>query len=268
MALSIAKGNEIKGYYLVQKFGLSTIIGTTTAPVTSNGIYRTPQKAGAVALRVRAGDAADAPGGAGAWMVAIQGLDDDFENALETVATNGASAGPLSSTLYTRTPRAFLPPLSSGTYADQDNGSHVADLVIEDAAGNEWARIPVNGFPYSTTQIAVSSIAANEKAYVVHNDVFTDSSKETEILMFIREGIDQTEPPYSPMRVVNPFIMQGGQESHDLSHAPIAITGPADVGFMSKVEQGTATVAAGFELLVQRLRPDKGKTHRESPVGV
>ena len=147
-------------------------------------------------------------------------------------------------------------------------GSHVGSIIIEDAAGNEWARIPVDGFPYATTQIAAYSIAANEVAYLVHTDIFTDSAKTTKILFFLREGIDELGPSYSPMRVVSPHTMQGGSDSHDLSHAPIMIQGPADIGFMANVDSQTAVVEAGFELLVQRNRPDKGKTKRESPAAV
>lgn len=263
MALSIAKGNEIPGYYLVQKFGTNEAIGTNFAPVTDGGTYPTPQSSGAVALRVKAGgNAADAPAGAGAWEVTILGLDEDFEHAAEALVTAGASASALSTTTFTRVPRVRV--TGSGTYANATAGSHVGEITIEDAAGNIWAHVHANGFPYATTQIAAYSVAANEIAYMVHNDVFTDSSKKTKVLMFIRENIDETEAPYGPMRVVNPFTMQGGKEGHDLSHAPIKITGPADVGFMANVDVGTATVSAGFELLVQRLRPDKGKTHKES----
>jgi len=67
MAQVIAKGNEIPGYYLIQKFGANPAVGTTFVPVSDGGIYMTPQAAGAKALRIRAGGNANdtADGGSG-----------------------------------------------------------------------------------------------------------------------------------------------------------------------------------------------------------
>lgn len=270
MAQSIAKGNEIPGYYLIQKFGSNSAVGTTYVPVTDGGIYMMPQAAGAKALRIRGGDAADAATGAGARLVTLQGLDDSFENSFENLITNGTSASDPSSKLYTRLPRAFIPPLGSGTYATVTPlaGSHAAAIIIEDTDGNEWGRINATGFPYATTEIAAYSIAANEIGYLVHGDIFTDAVRTTDALMYTRENINQTEAPYSPMKVFKPFKLQGGQLILDFGLAPFAIRGPADTGLLAKVDSGVATVAAGFDLLIQRLRPDAGKTHRESPPGV
>lgn len=265
--LSVAKGSELKGYELVHKFGVNTAVGTSFAPVTLGGVYPTPQSTGAVALRIRAGgNAADDAAGAGAQEVTLYGLGEDFEHASAALATAGASASDPSTVLFTRLPRAVVS--KSGTYASAVAGSHAGTIVIEDTAGNEWATILLNGFPHATTNIAVYSVAANEVAYIRHVDIFTDSAKSTEVLLFKRENADELAAPYSPMKVLTNFITQGGADEHDLSHSPIRVEGPADIGFMAKVDVGSAVVSAGFELILQRLRPAAGMTSRESPPGV
>lgn len=248
--LLIAKG-EIDKHEHVQKFGANIAVGTSMSPVSDGGIYKTPQAAGAIAVRIKAGgDANDTAAGSGAREVTVYGLDENFARASEAIATNGASVSLATSTTWTRIHRVKV--TASGTYANSAAGSHVGEIVIEDTSANEWASISAAIFPFATTQIAAYSVAAGDVAYMVHNDVFTDSSKTTNILLFIRENIDETSAPYSPMRVINPFALQGGNESHDLANAPIKVTGPADVGFMAKVDSGTATVSAGFELLIIR----------------
>jgi hypothetical protein len=248
LAFAVAAGNEVRGYSLVQKFGVNTAVGTTFVPVTDDGIYRTPQASGATALRVRAGNAADDAAGAGARSVRLFGLDENFAAAEEVIPTAGEAAGALSTTTWTRIYRVRVE--ESGTYATATAGSHVGDIVIETSGGEEWAEIPVNGFPHGTTEISVYSVAAGDIAYLQHVDIFTDAAKLTDVLLFARGNIDQTAPPYSPMFVIVDFLSEGGQQEHDLSHAPIKVVGPADIGFMAKVDVGTAVVAAGFELLI------------------
>ena len=250
--LAIAKGGEVRGYSGVQKFGTNDSVGTTFVPVTDGGVYRTPQSSGAKALRIRAGgDPADIAGGVGAQMIRLPGLDLNFEAVTHDLITAGGLASEASDGLFTRLPRAYIPPEGSGTYASASAGSHVGEIIIEDTDGNEWARIHANGFPYATTQIAAYSVAAGDIAYIMHTDIFTDSTKTTNVVLFTRENIDETGPSYSPMKVFKPFTLKGGSVNRDWSHAPKAIVGPADIGYMAKVGVGPATVSAGFDLLIQ-----------------
>lgn len=248
--LLIAKG-DIDGHYYVQKFGTNHAVGTSFVAVSDGGIYRTPQSTGAIALRIKAGgDVADDVGGSGAWETTIYGLDDAFIPASEAVANNGASVSLATTTLFTRVHRTRV--TGSGVYASISQGSHVGSIVIEDTAGDEWADIPINGFPHSTTEIAAASIGVGEVAYIHRLNNFTDSTKITELLFFAREGLGELAPPYSPMRVLADFRLKGGAGTRDFSDAPIKVIGPADIGFMTKVDVGTASVSAGFEMLVIR----------------
>ena len=250
MALAIAKGGEVSGYELVQKFGTNEAVGTSYVPVASGGVYQTPMSTGAIAVRIKAGgNANDTAAGTGAREVTIYGLDENFEEVSEAIATAGALASSSTTTTFTRIYRARV--TASGTYATSAAGSHSAAITIEDASANIWAVVPFDGFPYSTTEIASYSVAAGEVAYLLHIDTYTDSTKTTEILFFVREDADGAAAPYSPMRVLAHFHQKGGEDSRMYTHAPIKITGPADMGFMAKVDTGTATVSAGFELVIQ-----------------
>lgn len=247
--LTIAKG-EVENHSLVQKFGTNEAVGTSYVPVASGGVYQTPMSTSAVAVRLKAGgNANDTAAGSGAREVTIYGLDENFAEASEAIATNGATVSLSTTTTFTRIFRARV--TKSGTYAAASTGSHSAAITIEDASANVWAVIPFDGFPFSTTEIASYSVAAGDVAYLLHADTFTDSAKITELLLFVREYADEVAAPHSgAMRVLAHFHQKGGEASRNYTHAPIKIVGPADVGFMAKVSVGPAVVSAGFELLV------------------
>ena len=59
---------HIGGYAFWQRPGMNLAVGTTYAPVSVGGIWRTPQTTGLSRLRVKAGDANDAEGKIGALM--------------------------------------------------------------------------------------------------------------------------------------------------------------------------------------------------------
>lgn len=248
-AIHLAIGSR-RGYTPQHKFGRNTAIGTNFTPLTSAGVYPTPQASGATALRVKAGgDANDTAAGTGAQSVIFQGLDGNFDYAEEEVATAGASASVATTTLFTRLFRLKVG--GSGTYASSVAGSHAGSITVENAAGTaDWGMIDVNGFPRSTSDIAAYSVPRNHIAIVSHIDLFTDTARLTQGLFFIRENIDQTEAPYTPMRVFADFTVEGGHLEHSYDGVPVAIEGPADFGFMVKVDAGTALVTGAFEFIL------------------
>jgi len=63
--VDIARG-VIGDFTRDHKFGRNNLVGTTYEPITSDGIFRSPQVSGATTLRVRAGNANDTAAGTGA----------------------------------------------------------------------------------------------------------------------------------------------------------------------------------------------------------
>ena len=248
--LTIAKGG-IERHKFVQKFGTNEAVGVSYVPVTSSGVFETPMSTGAAAVRLKAGgNANDTAAGSGAREVTVYGLDDSWNEAEEAIATNGVLASLYTSTLWTRIDRERV--TKSGTYATSAAGSHAAALITEDAAANIWSEIPFDGFPFGTTEVASRSIAAGDVAYIIRTRTFTDSAKTTELLLFVRELADEVAAPYSGvMRVLEHYHLKGGPETQDFSDAPIKVVGPADIGFMARVDVGTAAVSAGFLLMIE-----------------
>ncbi|GAG59516.1 unnamed protein product [marine sediment metagenome] len=244
----VAKGN-VPGHSLIHKFGHYDSVGTSFVPLCSGGIYRTPQVAGATALRIKAGDVADDAAGVGAREVTIQGLDETGALVTEAVATAGVSASANTSATFIRFFRAWVS--ASGTYASQTAGSHAADIVIENAAGSEdWGTIEFAPFPKAQTEIGAYSVAIGVTAYLLSATVFSDTSKTTTVIFFQRTNILQTAAPYDGMRIVFDATVEGGATENKPKAPQGPFAGPCDLGFMGAVGVGSAGVTIDFELLL------------------
>lgn len=234
------------GYSTVHKFGKHESVGATYKPLAIGGVYNTPQVSGAVALRVKAGDANDSPSGSGARKIFVQGVDDTGAEVTDTLNTNGASSGSAGSTLFLRTYRSYI--TESGTYGTASAGSHAANIVIETAAAAEWLTVDVTDFPKSQSQIGVYTVPLGKKAYLFEYELTTDSNKAVDFLLFKRENILQTTPPYAAMRCVREHVgiqghydgaFKGGQVFDELT----------DIGWMVKAAS-SAVATADFEIVV------------------
>lgn len=241
---------KVKGYTAVKKFGRATV-GTTFTPVALGGNYRTPQAAAATALRIKAGgDAADAAGGAGARAVTLVGLDENFQVATETIATAGASASDPTTTTFTRLYRFWVS--ASGTYATQAAGSHVASITVENAAGTEdWGTIDAaGGFPFGQSEVACLSIPTGTQALILGGELYVDSTKTTDVVLFRREGIAETAAPFSAMRMLYSAQLSGADDSLINFDVPLLIEGPADIGYLAKVATGTGALRATMGVVI------------------
>lgn len=234
---------------IINKFGRATNIGTSFVPVAIGGIYRTPQVSGATKVRVKAGNAADTAGGAGARSVYIFGLDETGALVSEILATNGESAGANSVNDYIRIFRGYV--YESGTYATQSAGSHAAAIVIENSSGTQdWFTIDAVSFPKSQTEIGAYTIPLGYTGYIMSAELFADTQKSADFILFKREGILDTAAPYQAMRVVEYFSGISGAYQID----GLIPLGPypelTDIGFMAKASTGT-DVSVDFQILLQ-----------------
>ncbi len=242
-----------RGWYVVHKFGHDDATPTTFRPVARGGLYRTPQVAGATALRVKAGNLNDAPGQSGARSIFIQGLDATGAEVSEEIATNGTSAGGNSSNSYIRLYRAYV--AASGTYATSTAGSHAAEIVIENAAGTEdWAAISATGFPSAQTEIGAYTVPLGYTAFMIGLTVEAEATKKVDALFFQRRNILETAAPYSAMREVQRFIGLEGVVTETFD-SPVEFPPLTDIGVMAELTsggQGTGAVSVDFELLLRR----------------
>jgi hypothetical protein len=240
-------------YSNVHKFGKVAGATTTYTPICIGGIYRMPQVANVTALRVKAGDVADDVGGAGARTITLQGLDETGALVNETIDTGGTSAGPNSTTTFLRLFRAFV--ATSGTYpVGVATGSHVADIVIENAAGSEdWLTISSTGLDRAQSQVGCYTIPLGKEGFLETFFVTVDSNKAYDIAMCTRTGILQTAAPYDGLRAKTEMI--GLKEAF----SPPEFTTPGgpfpaltDIIWLTKATStGTVDVSVDFELLIR-----------------
>ena len=249
--------------FVFRKFGANSAVSTTFVPVAEGGVYRTPQVGGAAQLRVRAGNADDTAAGDGARKVTLSGLNAAGEYIEEEIETNGASAGALSSNAFLRLFRGYVS--ESGTYADQDSGSHVADIVIETAGGVDWMTITSTNFPHGQSLIGAYSVPLGYVARIRDIVLCVDSTKSATLALFRRGNILDTAAPYSAMRVQATFRGVSGvraikpQEYNDEDNETFAEYDQlTDFGFMARVAVTSAAVSVDFGVqLINRLAIEK-----------
>lgn len=250
--LDVARSNAT-GLDSIKKFGRNPSVGTSYEPVAFGGIYRTPQSGSATTLRVKAGgNANDTAAGTGAREVTIIGLDENFEEVTEAIATAGASASAATTTTFTRVYRAYVS--SSGTYATSAAGSHAGNIVIEDSAGTQdWLTIDSTNFPKGQSEIGAYTVPAGVSGYVKLRNLSIDSGKTVDMVFFQRGNCDETAAPYTAMRAqsVVSGVSGGSIEVFGDTDVPFGpYVGPTDIGFMARVSTGSASVSCEFEIFI------------------
>ena len=245
--LDVSRGN-VQGVRVLHHFGRNTAIGATFTPITRSGFYRTPQVAGATALRIKAGgNAADTANGAGARAITLIGLDANGELISEVLATAGASASAPSAQAFIRLTDAFVS--ASGTYATQTAASHFGNITIEAAAGgSDWALISDGSFPRGDSEIGAYSVPKGRSAYVQAIRLGSSADKKANIVLFKRSGILETVAPYSGMVLVAEFPEVSGSLQVDYD-PPLAFPQLTDFGFLASVSASTVDVTVSFDVI-------------------
>lgn len=240
---------DVDGATIVHKFGKNPVVGTTFVPVSIGGVYRTPQIGSAATLRVAAGHTNDDALGSGARQITLVGLDATGVERTVQLDTNGITDGELSTVEFIRLYRAYVQ--LSGTYATMAVGSHSADIVIE-STSETWATIDVNDYPHSQSEIGMTSIPKGYTALLGGATIFTDATRITDLLFVMREGILDTAAPYQAARIMFEERIDKSDKSVMKMQAPMTVRGPADMGFMAKVDTSTGSVDVDFEYLLIR----------------
>lgn len=245
--VQVARGNILNAE-VVHIYGLANV-GTVFTPIADGLNYRTPQPAAATALRIKAGgNAADTALGAGARSVKLTGINATGQRIEETLATAGASASAPTSAQFVRLFKAEV--MTSGTYGTQATGSHVGNIVIENAAGGtNWATIPVNGFPTSTTSIGSYTIPKNYTGFIEGISIAVEGAKLVDVLMLQRQGVLDTAAPYHPVQRVQEWI--GIADTLvDTFTMPLIFPELTDIGMLGKVSNGTGNITVQMDILL------------------
>jgi hypothetical protein len=242
--LEIAKGN-VPGHSILHKFGQGQVT-TSLAPITVSNQYMTPTTA--VALEIVSDDANDTAAGSGAREVTIIGIDANYDEVIQVIATNGLTAVAIPIDLL----RIYRWGVSaSGTYGNITTGSHVGILTIRVAsAGATWSQITDSPYPAGQSQIGAFTVPDGFRAYLLAQDIDVDSTKSIDVIIFKREGIDVVSAPFTPIKTLVHYIGLTGSKVTSLEIPSNVFPARTDLGYMGKVASGTADVSVHFEILL------------------
>ena len=223
--LALQKG-EINRFSGIQKFGLNTAVGTSFETIwDGNNLYTYASLAG-TATATSSNTGADNNG-----TVEIQGLDENYDLATETL-TIGGSAGTIT---FSRVFRAVMKTANTGT-------ANVGDISIT-VSSTTVAKITAT---YGQTLMCVYTVPRNYNGYLMQIDVGSSKDLENEIKVMTKE--------ISNGNVWNTkaFITTRGGFIEKNYIVPIKIPEKTDIELQGKAS-ATSAISAGFELVLQDL---------------
>ena len=241
----------VDGTKIVQKFGAASAVGLSLVPISSTQTYKTPQIAEALEIVSDSTDdnGTTSPLGSGALIVRVYGIADwAVGEVTEDVTLDGTAAVALS-TSFLRVYRMKV--LASGTYASDAGPSHSSTITLRGVgAGASWISIvPTGGFGAGQTECAVYSVPAGKQAYVRHAEIYVESNKTANVLLFVRENADNGFP-HSAMqaKIVLRNLAGTAHVGPKSPYGPFA--GPCDLGWMGMANAQTANIEIDFEIIV------------------
>lgn len=179
----------------VQFAGVNLAVGTSFEDVWDvGGTYTFPQAAETLQIKA-GGDAGDDASGAGCQSVLLSGLDGNFLEITEVVATNGTSASTATTQTFIRLATAVC--TAVGTYS----GANTAAIDIENTSSSvTLARIDIGN---SKSQNAIYTVPAGKTAYVMYLLLIASDSNTAQIESQFRLNADDVTTPFSPFVVAN-----------------------------------------------------------------
>ncbi len=224
----------------VHKFGRNgDVANATWEPVTSVGALNWLTAAAAVRIKA-GGNAADAAAGAGAREVTVVGLDENWQEVTETIATNGASASSPTSTTFIRLYRAWVSEV--GSYG----GAAAAAIDIETTGGTLMLDIPAAD---NQSQAAIYTVPAGRGLYLTHVDVNVPTGKSADFRFFRRSDANNTADTFRAPRV---FWYRDGVDTQadEEFGAPIYFPPYTDLWIEAYGDGANVSVEAEFDFVL------------------
>jgi hypothetical protein len=188
--------NKIIGEGAHRKFGYNETVANNNFEVIWAGAhidgtlnYPFPQTA--ETLRVKAGgNVNDTSAGIGARTILISGLDENWDEVIEVVTLNGASASAATTATFFRVNHVEI--VTVGTYG----GGNTGNIVIENTASVQaLAYIPTG---LGNTQQAVYTVPADKTAYITKIKVSVGQGNSADIRLFHIDTADVLAAPFGP----------------------------------------------------------------------
>lgn len=249
-AVDLALAGGAPPRWITHKFGENPTAASGDAIWSVGGAFPYLTYTGtALAMRVKAGgNAADTAAGAGARTVTIQGLDENFQIASETVTLAGISASAATTTTFSRVLRAFV--ATAGA-----NRVNTAAITIEDSGGSADYGSILAGQGQST--IGFLTVPAGYRGHLLEVAVTTDISSASGTLAitgFSRGSANQTAAPFAAKRVFwrEPGLSRDSGVAQVTWDQPITFDEYTDVWFETTPSAGTPEVDVEFTVLFEK----------------
>lgn len=240
--IEVQKGN-VHDHTMVHKFGRNgSVPDGTWEFINLLGFTAWPLSA-PTAVRIKAGgNAADTAAGAGARGITVTGIDDSFNEVSETIATAGANASALTTTLFWRVHRAWVS--SIGVYG----AANTAAITIENGAGG--TDLIEIGAGKGQTQFTGWTVPIGKTAYLLSIHLQVDDNLAANIRVYTRAAIDDIAAPMESKRLRTFFAVKDGMPPYIPRGPEMKINEKTDFWIEASGDGDIVGVTCNFELLV------------------
>jgi hypothetical protein len=235
----LTAGKQVK--YL-NKWGGNPDVGTGAFEDlwAAGGLYPWPTTASAVRIKAGGNAADDADGGDNARTVVVVGLDQNWNEATETLTLAGADASDPSTTTFARVFRAYVDTV--GVYGNTNAGV----IDIETTGGTTLAEILAG---QGQTELALWTVPAGFTAFVTRLRINVNGGKSATVRFKIRANANNTTTP-SAIRVISEWDEFDGATSFE-ADPPYQFPAYTDMWLDAKADGGAATaVYAEFDAYI------------------
>ena len=227
----------------VHKFGTNTAVTATEEAVWSaGGAYTFPTTAETVRVKAGGNAADDQDGGAGMRTLTVQGLDETWAEASESINTEGADVGSATTTTFRRIFRAF------GTVVGAYGAANTAAINIENSSTNTVLAQIAAG--QGQTQMAVYTVPLGKRAYLVSMVRSVSTNQDASVRLYQRQNANDTATPFSGVKRL--IHIADGLIGGDAIDFPLMPNFPAktDIWAAAVGPAGGASVSVDFNLIL------------------
>lgn len=223
-----------------QKFGHNPSVSTTEEVIWRVGGDYTGWLTSATTIEAISSDATDNASEVGARQITVEGLDENFDEASETIAMNGTSATTATTTTFIRVHRAYVTEGGCGTY----HGTNVGAITIRvSSAGATLAQIAAGR---GQTELACVTVPAGYTMFIRNIRFNVDGGKPCTCFLNIYPMADDVSSPYSGKRTLLRAPGVDGQFDHTFTQY-IEISEKSDVWLSARAAASTAAVAGAID---------------------